>query len=233
MRDERTEAWTHKNVYTKIILIFILSPLIDWKSCARQLDDNALMHLDDISLAKLKCLRALRLEGNMLQRVPTEALTGLPTLEILWVCLSNHIWIDFIMHSHYVFGINVFFRICYNNQAGMGRMPGIPKLSKRFKQIYGVFIQTNLSNIVIGQFARKIPNQNFCLVKLDLACGRRHLRTKVNNTCSSLVNWLGVWWNGSVCQIITKLVHFFIIVMDVELLTKIQWQSIAYKCEGK
>lgn len=50
---------------------------------ARQLDDNAVMHLDDISLAQLKSLRALRLEGNMLQRVPTEALTGLPTLEIL------------------------------------------------------------------------------------------------------------------------------------------------------
>lgn len=49
----------------------------------RQLDDNAVMHLDDVSLAPLKNLRALRLEGNMLQRVPTEALTGLPTLEIL------------------------------------------------------------------------------------------------------------------------------------------------------
>lgn len=41
------------------------------------------MHLDDVSFAQLKNLRALRLEGNMLQRVPTEALTGLPTLEIL------------------------------------------------------------------------------------------------------------------------------------------------------
>lgn len=53
--------------------------------CARQLDNNAVMHLDDIFLAQLKNLRALRLEGNMLQRVPTETLTGLPTLEILWV----------------------------------------------------------------------------------------------------------------------------------------------------
>lgn len=81
----------HKNVNTKFILIYFfivyLLLLIDWKSCARQLDDNAVMHLDDISLAQLKSLRALRLEGNMLQRVPTEALTGLPTLEILWVCL--------------------------------------------------------------------------------------------------------------------------------------------------
>lgn len=49
----------------------------------RQLDDNAVMHLDDISLAHFKNLRVLRLEGNILHRVPTEALTGLPTLEIL------------------------------------------------------------------------------------------------------------------------------------------------------
>lgn len=41
------------------------------------------MHLDDVSFVQLKHLRALRLEGNMLQHVPTEALTGLPTLEIL------------------------------------------------------------------------------------------------------------------------------------------------------
>lgn len=51
--------------------------------CARQLDNNAVMHFDDVSLAQLKNLRALRLEGNMLQRVPTETLAGLPTLEIL------------------------------------------------------------------------------------------------------------------------------------------------------
>lgn len=41
------------------------------------------MHLDDISLAQLKNLRVLRLEGNMLQRVPTQLLTGLPSLEVL------------------------------------------------------------------------------------------------------------------------------------------------------
>lgn len=41
------------------------------------------MHLDDISLAHFQKLRVLRLEGNILHRVPTEALTGLPTLEIL------------------------------------------------------------------------------------------------------------------------------------------------------
>lgn len=43
------------------------------------------MHLDDISLTQLKNLRALRLEGNLLQRVPTKALSGLPLLEVLYV----------------------------------------------------------------------------------------------------------------------------------------------------
>lgn len=92
-------ARKHKNVNTQTQTILILffhciSLFLCWsteKSYARQLDDNAVMHLDDISLAQLKSLRALRLEGNMLQRVPTEALTGLPTLEILWVCLSKAI----------------------------------------------------------------------------------------------------------------------------------------------
>ena len=62
-------------------MFFIVSLIVD--RCARQLDNNAVMHFDDVSLAQLKNLRALRLEGNMLQRVPTETLTGLPTLEIL------------------------------------------------------------------------------------------------------------------------------------------------------
>lgn len=41
------------------------------------------MHLDDISFAQFKRLRALRLDGNMLQRVPIEALIGLSTLDVL------------------------------------------------------------------------------------------------------------------------------------------------------
>lgn len=49
----------------------------------RQLDGNAIMNLDDINLAVLPHLRTLRLEGNLLQRVPTEALTGLHSLEAL------------------------------------------------------------------------------------------------------------------------------------------------------
>lgn len=51
----------------------------------RQLDANAIMHLDGISFVHLKNLRTLRIDGNMLQRVPTEALTVLPALEVLWV----------------------------------------------------------------------------------------------------------------------------------------------------
>lgn len=49
----------------------------------RQLDANAIMHLDGISFVHLKNLRTLRIDGNMLQRVPTEALTVLPALEVL------------------------------------------------------------------------------------------------------------------------------------------------------
>lgn len=49
----------------------------------RQLDGNAIMSLDGVSLDYLRSLRTLRLEGNMLQRVPTEALVGLHSLEAL------------------------------------------------------------------------------------------------------------------------------------------------------
>lgn len=83
----------------------------------RLLDGNAVMHLDDVSFRQLKNLRALRLEGNMLQHVPTEALTGLPTLEILWVfllsiaflfvwCLSHSLSLPHATnkHTHSLFG---------------------------------------------------------------------------------------------------------------------------------
>lgn len=49
----------------------------------RQLDANAIMHLDGVSFVHLKNLRTLRIDGNMLQRVPTDALTVLPALEVL------------------------------------------------------------------------------------------------------------------------------------------------------
>lgn len=69
--------------FSLLHFFFYCSNLMLFDRCARQLDNNAVMHLDDISLAQLKSLRALRLVGNMMERVPTKALTGLPTLEIL------------------------------------------------------------------------------------------------------------------------------------------------------
>lgn len=103
--EERNKYAENTLTYKLFWLLFYVS--FDWKPCTRQLDDNALRHLDDISLAQIgKSLRALQIEGNMLQRVPTEALTGLPTLEILWVSLyltfvyitlCAILWID-VMH---------------------------------------------------------------------------------------------------------------------------------------
>ena len=49
----------------------------------RQLDGNAINNLDGINLDFLQNLRSLRLEGNMFQQIPTEALMGLKSLEAL------------------------------------------------------------------------------------------------------------------------------------------------------
>lgn len=49
----------------------------------RQLNGNAIMHLDAFTFENLRNLRSLRLEGNMLQSVPTDALRGLSSLEAL------------------------------------------------------------------------------------------------------------------------------------------------------
>lgn len=49
----------------------------------RQLNGNAITDLNGISLIDLRTLRTLRLEGNMLTLVPTEALMGLASLEAL------------------------------------------------------------------------------------------------------------------------------------------------------
>lgn len=47
------------------------------KQIIRQLNGNAIMELDGIALEHLKNLRTLRLEGNMLQKIPTDTLIGL------------------------------------------------------------------------------------------------------------------------------------------------------------
>lgn len=47
------------------------------KTTNRQLNGNAIMELDGSALEHLKSLRTLRLEGNMLQKIPTDALIGL------------------------------------------------------------------------------------------------------------------------------------------------------------
>lgn len=41
------------------------------------------MHLDGNSFEHMKNIRTLRLDGNMLQNVPTDALKRIPTLEVL------------------------------------------------------------------------------------------------------------------------------------------------------
>lgn len=48
-----------------------------------QLNGNAITRLNHNSFENLPSLRSLRLEGNMLQSVPTEALRGLSSLEAL------------------------------------------------------------------------------------------------------------------------------------------------------
>lgn len=54
------------------------------KTKYRQLNGNAITELDGIALEHLKSLRTLRLEGNMLQKIPTDSLIGLAsTLEAL------------------------------------------------------------------------------------------------------------------------------------------------------
>lgn len=53
-------------------------------NCLRQLDGNAITHIDALSLNTLQNLKNLRLEGNLLEKIPTEALMGLSSLEALW-----------------------------------------------------------------------------------------------------------------------------------------------------
>lgn len=69
-------TFAHNRIKTK-------SKQIPNQKYLRQLDANAIMHLDGVSFVHLKNLRTLRIDGNMLQRVPTEALTVLPALEVL------------------------------------------------------------------------------------------------------------------------------------------------------
>lgn len=52
-------------------------------NCLRQLDGNAITHIDELSLKTLNNLKNLRLEGNLLEKIPTEALMGLSSLEAL------------------------------------------------------------------------------------------------------------------------------------------------------
>lgn len=101
-KKKKTNIWIQKQ--TKLNKIRI--------AYGRQLDGNAVMHLDDVSFVQLKHLRALRLEGNMLQHVPTEALTGLPTLEILWVF---RIIVIFFPHAFtfFLLALSLFFSLSF------------------------------------------------------------------------------------------------------------------------
>lgn len=82
------------------------------------------MELDGVVLKSLKSLRTLRLEGNMLETVPTEALLSIPSLEALWVGHNIYNWHKIIIYiiitkKHIKNNCHGFTYIHYNKMSGV------------------------------------------------------------------------------------------------------------------
>lgn len=67
--------------------------------------------MDGVALEHLKNLRTLRLEGNMLQKIPTDTLIGLASsLEALWVLAYCHKNKKYVLDGYIIIfvGISIF-----------------------------------------------------------------------------------------------------------------------------